>query len=135
MKIAVFCALGLLITVLLCAWAITRIRYRIGSRHVKVLLFGVCIRRLALANIESISKRRSTGWAEHWCSTLRSKHRLLVLRRRRGLIKNFMVTPKNRYIFRSDIERAMARVGNPLPSSESEPPDQTDTTLPQAKAP
>ena len=123
MKIFVFCSLGVLVGVLLFVWLVTRIRYRIGSRHVKVLLFGVCLRRVALANIESISKRRGDGWAENWWSTLHPKHRMLVLRRRRGLFRNFVVTPKNRYIFKTDLERAMRRVGAALDQSAG--PDAT----------
>ncbi len=124
-KIVVFCALGLLVAVLLFLWLITRVRYRIGSRHVKVLLFGLCIRRIALTSIESISKRRGEGWAEHWWSTTRPKHRMLVLRRKRGLCRNFVLTPKNRYIFKTDLERAMRRVGGTLESAD-EPGDPAD---------
>ncbi len=115
MEIAVFTALGLLLSVFLMLWLITRLRYRIGSRHVKVTLFGICIRRVALENIEAISKRRGGGLAEHWWSTMRPKHRMLVIRKKRGLFKNFVITPKNRYIFKTDVVRGAKRVGNPLP--------------------
>ena len=111
MKIVVFCALGVLIATLVFVWLVKRIRYRIGSRHVKVILFGLPIRRMAIDNIESVSKRRTDGWAEHWWCTFRPKHRLLVLRRQRGLIRNFVITPKNRYVFKTDLERAMRRLG------------------------
>jgi hypothetical protein len=110
-EIAVFCALALLVGVLAAIALMTRIRYRVGSRHVKVLLFGVCIRRLALRNIESVSKRPGSGLAERWHSTMRPKHRMLVLRKKRGLFKNFIITPKNRYVFRTDVERALRRAG------------------------
>jgi hypothetical protein len=117
MPILLFSALGVLVAALLFTWLVTRIRYRIGSRHVKVLLFGVCIRRIALTSVESISKRCGPGWAERWWSTWRPKHRLLVLRRNRGLCRNFVLTPKNRYVFRADLERAMQRVGASLSAS------------------
>jgi hypothetical protein len=123
MKIFVFSALGLLLGVFLFLWMITRIRYRIGSRHVKVILFGVCLRRVALANIDSISKRPGQGWTEHWWSTTHPKHRVLVIRRRRGLFKNFVITPKNRYIFKTDLERAVRRVGGTLGPSSPDPLD------------
>jgi hypothetical protein len=122
MKIFVFCSLGALVAALLFVWVVSRIRYRIGSRHVKVLLFGICIRRLALTNIEAVSKRRSDGLAEHWWSTFRPKHRVLVIRKQRGLCRNFIITPKNRYVFRSDLERAMRRV-----AEKAEPRDKTRT--------
>jgi hypothetical protein len=128
-RVFVFSSLGVLVGIFLFVWLMTRIRYRIGSRHVKVLLFGICIRRVALANIDSVSKRRGDGWAEHWWSTVHPKHRMLVLRRRRGLWRNFVITPKNRYIFRADLERALRR-GEPVTSlsnrAEAEPDDDPD---------
>lgn len=129
LKIVVFSALGLLVAVLLAMWLITRVRYRIGSKHVKVLLFGIPIRRIPLAKIESISKRAGDGLTERWWSTLRPKHRILVLRRRGGIFRNVMLTPKNRYIFKIDVERAIDRLARktglpqpnrPLPSASSE---------------
>lgn len=130
MKIAVFCALGALVAFLIAMGLVTRIRYRVGSSHVKVLLFGMCLRRIALSNIDSISKRRGDGWAEHWRSTSRAKHRMLVIRKKRGLLRNFIITPKNRYIFKTEVERAMRRAGltvvqsrGELSDSEVSPPE------------
>jgi hypothetical protein len=111
MKVFVFTALGALLAGFLFVWLVSRIRYRVGSRHVKVLLFGLVIRRVALASIDAVSKRRGEGLAEHWWSTFRPKHRMLVLRRKRALFRNFVITPKNRYIFRTDVERGIQRVG------------------------
>ena len=122
-EILVFSALGLLVAALIFAWLMTRIRYRIGSRHLKVVLFGVRLRRVALDNIESVSKRAGDGWTERWWSTLKPKHRLLVIRRRRGLVRNFAVTPRNRYVFKADLERAMQRVGNRPQPTTDEPSD------------
>src|ERR1044072_3372653 len=116
-KILVFCALCVLVAILLFLWIMTRIRYRIGSRHVKVLLFGITIRRIALTSIEGGSKRRGDGWAEHWSSTMHPKHRTLVIRRNRGLCKNVIITPKNRYVFKTDLERALRRAGIRLAQS------------------
>jgi hypothetical protein len=121
MKIMIFCALGLLVGIFLFVWLVSHVRYRIGSRHLKVVLFGLPLRRVLLTNIESISKRRSEGLAEHWWSTMSPKHRMLVIRRRRGLCRNFVITPKNRYIFRADLERAMDRAaGKAKPGMETQ---------------
>jgi hypothetical protein len=119
MKIAVFCALGLMVGILMFVALMSRVRYRIGSRHIKVILFGLVLRRVSLSNIESVSKRRAEGLAEHWWSTVRPKHRMLVLRRRKGLFRNFVITPKNRYIFKADLERAVDRAAGRVPSSQS----------------
>ncbi len=132
-EIAVFGALALLVGLLVARGLMTRIRYRVGSRHVKVLLFGLCIRRVALKNIESVSKRPGEGWAERWCCTLRPKHRMLVIRKKRGVFKNFIITPKNRYVFRSNIERALRRAGLATDDSRDESLD-SDSSMPSDSA-
>lgn len=129
-EIVVFCALGLLLALIAGIGLMTRIRYRVGSRHVKVLLFGICVRRMALANIASLSKRRADGGAEHWWSTVRPKHRMLVIRKKRGLLRNFIITPKNRYVFRTDIERAMRRAGLVLGGGGREEGSDSDAGTP-----
>jgi len=87
-------------------WLRTRIRYRITADHLKVTLFGLCLRRIRLTDIESVSKRR-TSWAEHWWNTWRPWRRRLVIRRRSGLFRNFVITPKRRYEFRATLEKAV----------------------------
>jgi hypothetical protein len=121
MKMTVFVLLGLLVFALLCIWLLTRLRYHLTPRHVKITLLGLCLRRIRLEDIESVSKRRSGGWAENWSSTFRPNHRMLVIRCHRGLRKNIVITPKNRYIFKTDLERAL----------KAQPPasDQTPETI------
>jgi hypothetical protein len=123
LRILVFSALGILVAILLFLWLLRRIRYRIGSRHVKVIFFGLTIRRIALESIDSVSKRRGEGLAEHWWNTTHPKHRMLVLRRRRGLCRNFVITPKNRYVFKTDLERAMQRAAGRAHASGDQPDD------------
>ena len=113
MKVFVFSALGLLLLIFLMAWLITRVRYVITPRHVRVLLFGVAIRRIPIRTIESVSKRRSPGLAENWWSTLSPKHRSLVLRRKTGLIRNVVLTPRNRYAFKFELDRIISEQGSP----------------------
>src|SRR5690348_16179314 len=95
MKVLIFCALGVLLGIFAFVWLVSRVRYRIGSRHVKVFVLGIRLRRISLESIEAISKRASGGWTERWWSTFHPKHRLLILRRRRGLFRNVAITPKN----------------------------------------
>jgi len=99
---------------------ITRLRYAITERHLKVTLFGVCLRRIKLADIDSVSKRQSI-WAEKWYCTLRPYHRMLVIRRRRGLFRDFIITPQNRYVFKSELERAVSRLKSEGNSQKSDP--------------
>ena len=113
MKVIVFGALGLLLLCFLFVWSLGYIRYHITPRHVKILWFGFCLRRIAIANISSVSKRRSSGLAENWWSTLNPKHRALVIRRKRGLLKNVVITPRNRYAFKFELEQSIERLKAP----------------------
>jgi hypothetical protein len=110
MKLAFLCIAGAVILLLLLAWCMTQIHFRIGSRHLKVLLFGFTIRRVALTNIASASKREPKGMAERWYSTFKTAHRLLTIERKRGLLKRFCITPQNRYVFLADLKSAVRRV-------------------------
>jgi len=41
---------------------------------------------------------------------LKPSHRILVIRRRRGWLKDFIITPKNRYVFKAELEQALAKL-------------------------
>jgi hypothetical protein len=110
MKLAIICLAGALVLLFLLAWCMTQIHFRIGSRHVKVLLFGLTIRRVALNNIAYVSKREPKGMAERWYSSLKTSHRLLTIERKRGLFKYFCITPQNRYVFLADLKSAIRRI-------------------------
>ena len=84
---------------------IALIRYRVTARHLEIRFLGFCLRRIALDDIRYISKRRS-GSAEFWWNTLWPAKRILVIRRRTGWLKNFVITPKNRYVFKAELDRA-----------------------------
>jgi hypothetical protein len=116
MKEIVFGALGLLLLCFAFAWAITRIHYHITPRHVRITLFGFVLRRVPLGNIDTVSKRRVDGLAENWWCTFQTSHRLLVIRRKRGLIRNVVITPRNRYAFKSELERAIEKLAAPAPA-------------------
>lgn len=110
MKLALICVTGAVFLLLFLAWCMTRIHFRIGSRHLKVLLFGVPIRRVALGDIANASKREPRGIAERWYSTLKTSHRLLTIERKSGLIKRICITPQNRYVFLADLKNAVRRI-------------------------
>ena len=110
MKLALMCLGGTAVLLLLLWWCMRQIHFRIGSRHLKVILFGVAIRRVALTDIAYVSKREPKGPAERWYSTLKTSHRFLVVERKTGLRKYFCITPQNRYVFLSDLKSAVRRV-------------------------
>src|SRR6266853_292324 len=49
-------------------WAVTRIRYTVGGRHVRVRLGKLTLRKVALSDIAS-ADTRMRFWNEHWCNT------------------------------------------------------------------
>lgn len=110
MRLAVFCLTGTAFVLLFFFWCMTRIHFRIGSRHLKIMLFGMPIRRIALADIAYASKREPKGMAERWYSTLKTSHRLLVIERKTGIRKYVCITPQNRYVFLADLKSAIRRV-------------------------
>jgi hypothetical protein len=110
MKLALLC-LGIAVSVfLLLFWCMRQIHFRLGSRHLKVILFGLTIRRLELSNIAYASKRDPKGLAERWLSTFKTSHRLLVIEKKSGWPKYFCITPQNRYVFLADLKSAVRRV-------------------------
>jgi hypothetical protein len=110
MRLAVFCLTGAALLLVLFWWCMTQMHFRIGSRHLKVILFGIPIRRIALTDIAHASKREPKGMAERWYSTLKTSHRLLTIERKTGLRKYFCITPQNRYVFLADLKSAVRRV-------------------------
>ncbi len=118
-----------LMGLVLLLWVPTRLRYRITRRHLEVTLFGLPIRRVRLANIEKVTKRHSR-WAEHWWNTWRPFRRRLMICRRRGLCKNFVITPRYRYAFKAELERAMQRVNAPVAVGAETDQDQFDVAKP-----
>lgn len=102
---------GMLGVIALYAWHRFYYDYQITPDALKVTWLGISIRRLKLRDIDSISKRRKFP-AENWANTWRPRHRILVIRRRSGLRKDFIITPTYRYEFRNQLEAAMANLNN-----------------------
>ena len=118
MKLALICAGGFLFLLLLLFWCTRQLHFRIGGRHLKVMLFGLAIRKVELTDIAYASKREprgAMGGAERWYSTFKTSHRLLVIERKTGWRKYFCITPQNRYVFLADLKAAVRRVD---PSAE-----------------
>jgi hypothetical protein len=116
MKLIVFGAAGLFAFILLTAWMMTNLQYRIGSQHLKILLFGAVLRRVALTDIKRISKRRPSRPAEYWYNTLHPSHRVLAIQRNSGLRKFVVISPRNRYVFLSDLQNAIQRIKPETPT-------------------
>jgi hypothetical protein len=98
--------LGVLVLFALFFWLPTRFRYRITDRSLQVRLFGIPVRWVSLDNIRFVGTHRS-GWGEHWSNSWSSGRRYLIIRRRSGLFRDFIITPKNRFVFRAELQRKL----------------------------
>src|SRR5438045_1382689 len=87
------------------------IRYRITLTHLEVTWLIFTLRRFRLDNIRYVSTRRSR-WSEKWYNTWRVRNRRLTLHRRSGLIKTVSISPKNPFVFKAELDRAMGRNTN-----------------------
>jgi hypothetical protein len=127
MKLITFAATGLMFFAFFVVWLQTKIQYRIGSKHLKISCLGLVLRRIDLTDIKRISKRKTAGtFAELWYSTTRPKHRTLAIQRHTGLRKTVVITPRNRYVFMSDLQNAIRRV-SPQTDVEIEPVEEAES--------
>src|SRR5712672_2708057 len=101
----VFAVIGLL------AGSGTAIRYRITPTHLEVTWLIFTLRRIRLDDIRYVSTKRSF-WSEKLYNTWRVRNRRLTLHRRSGLIKTVSISPKNPFVFKAELDRAMGRTTN-----------------------
>jgi hypothetical protein len=111
--LGIFAAAGLLL------WSAATIRYRVTEQYLRISWLGVPLRWVRLANIKHVGNR-PVFWAERWPSALFDSRRMLVIRRRRGLFRNLVITPQYPFEFKAALERASkAQTGKPIPAPPS----------------
>ncbi len=114
--ILAFVFLGTGLLVLSC----TTIRYHVTARCLRITWLGLPVRWVRLLNIKHIGTQR-LFWAEKWCNTLSPGNRYLVIHKKSGLLKNLVITPKNHFVFKAELDRARVLLvppaADPLPSS------------------
>jgi len=123
---------------LLVSWLRDKHSYRIGRSHLVISFGGVAVRRIPLADIKTISARRlrSGEYAEHWENTMHTSRRYLLLRLRKGWRKYVLITPSQRYVFREQLQAAMAQLSLPIPGADdAEPIEAEGSEAPGAKSP
>ena len=81
--------------------------YHIEEPHLVIRLWGVPLRKLDLREVRRISKYYE-GRAEIWANAFFIRKRRLVLKRRTGLFKNFVISPTHRYAFKRKLKLAMS---------------------------
>ncbi|MEI6460600.1 MAG: hypothetical protein WCO73_01500 [Verrucomicrobiota bacterium] len=66
-------------------------KFSVDAGHVRVRVYGWTVRKVALSDIEWAAQDWCF-WNEHYTNTVSSK-RLVLLRRRTGLVRNFLISP------------------------------------------
>ncbi|MCX6921234.1 MAG: hypothetical protein NTX20_07915 [Verrucomicrobia bacterium] len=66
-------------------------KFAVDAGHVRVRVYGWTVRKVALGDIEWAAQDWCF-WNEHYTNTVSSK-RLVLLRRRTGLFRNFLISP------------------------------------------
>ncbi len=117
------------LVLLVAAWSVVklRLRYVIGQKTLRVMLGGLTLRRIGLDDIRRISTPHSDPeWSksENWRNTFQGTHRLLVIQRKSGRFRKFVVTPRLRYEFREQLRTAIARANGLAPKIDDD--DGTD---------
>ena len=69
-------------------WGMT---FTVDAAHVRIRFYGVTARKVALNDIEWAAQDWAF-WNEHWTNTMSTK-RIVLLRRRTGVFKNFLISP------------------------------------------
>lgn len=92
------------IVVLFCA-AVGSIRYRVTGDAVEVDLLGRRVRRIALDDIEEVS-RRGAFIHENWSGP--RFWNAVTLRRRHGLVRHVIITPDDPDLFVESLARILA---------------------------
>ena len=69
-------------------WGMT---FTVDEAYVRVRFYGVSARKIAVTDIEWAAQDWAF-WNEHWTNTVNPK-RMVLLRRRTGWFKNFLISP------------------------------------------
>jgi hypothetical protein len=119
-KVVLLCAAGAVPLVVLFAWLMHQVSYRVTDTHVEISVLGLRLRRVALSDIRRVSTRRPHRHerCEHWWNTLEPSHRFLVIHRRTGWRRHVVITPEHRYVLRSELKAAIARAKLPEPVTD-----------------
>jgi hypothetical protein len=69
-------------------WGMT---FTVDEAYMRVRMYGLTVRKVAVSDIEWAAQDW-VFWNEHWTNTVNPK-RMVLLRRRTGVFKNFLVSP------------------------------------------
>lgn len=79
-------------------WGMT---FTVDEAYVRVRMYGFTVRKVAVSDIEWAAQDW-VFWNEHWTNTVNPK-RMVLLRRRTGLFKNFLISPSSPIVFLNEL--------------------------------
>lgn len=92
--------------------AIYRTTYRVTETHLQIRVFGVPIRRIALARIRRYVRQRDF-FCEFWVNRLMPGRRILIIELKDGLFRHVVLTPRLPYVFRHELSKARRAMKEP----------------------
>ena len=79
-------------------WGMT---FTVDEAYVRVRVYGWTVRKVALSDI-GWAAQDWVFWNEHWTNTVNPRQ-MILLRRRTGLFKNFLISPPSPQDFLKDL--------------------------------
>jgi hypothetical protein len=104
-----FCVLVSLGAIIVLLWLMLRLSYHVTDQALEIRLFGICLRRFKVAGLRKVSVDPRGGICERWPNTLAPRKRELFIERRTGFPRIIWITPEKRYMFKAELEGAIAR--------------------------
>ena len=101
--------------------AIYRTTYRVTETHLQIRVFGIPIRRIALARIRRYVRERDFP-CELWVNRLMPGRRTLVIELKDGLFRHVVISPRLPYVFRHELSEARRAMKAPPVEDMDEAP-------------
>lgn len=100
---------GLAALILAVLLIIPTIKYRVTKNNLVISALGVPVRWVSLKNIRYLTDH-STNISEPWPNCYTTLGRTLFIRKRRGIFRTLMISPKKRFVFKAEVERAICEL-------------------------
>ena len=91
-------------------WMVPKIRYEVDPEFLRVILGPFTMRKIALGDIAFVDTQAPV-WNEHWCNCFNARGRIIRIRRKTGMVRNFIITPEDRNAFIASLQE---RLGPPV---------------------
>lgn len=82
-------------------------QFDLADKELQVKLGNVVLRRIPYSNIEGVDDGYKL-WNEHWCNVW--PFRYVTVKRKSGLIKNFVINPKDGPAFAEELRGKLEQV-------------------------